>query len=160
MVVELRNNVGVVQALERFQYKTPKGKDEGINVRNRAKTLVELIMDKERTKQEREKVPPPPPHTSLGSSTDILLNLPDTDPFPSLSLLPWHRPPSLRAQARQNRNKYRGVSSQELRMGGGFGSGAGGFGGGGGGGGFRSGGNSSRYDDYDSPGGGRCAWRL
>jgi hypothetical protein len=48
--------VSVIQALERFQYKTPKGKDEGINVRNRAKLLVELVSDTERIKEEREKV--------------------------------------------------------------------------------------------------------
>lgn len=106
VVVELRSNVSVIQALERFQYKTPKGKDEGINVRNRAKLLVELVSDTERIKEEREK-------------------------------------------ARQNRNKYGGVSAQEARMGGGFTAGGGFRSGGGGGGDYGS--NSSRYDDFDGP---------
>jgi hypothetical protein len=52
-------------------------------------------------------------------------------------------------QARQNRNKYGGVSAQEARMGGGFTAGGGFRSGGGGGGDYGS--NSSRYDDFDGP---------
>eukprot|EP00191_Tetraselmis_sp_GSL018_P001583 CAMPEP_0177603096 /NCGR_PEP_ID=MMETSP0419_2-20121207/15301_1 /TAXON_ID=582737 /ORGANISM="Tetraselmis sp., Strain GSL018" /LENGTH=278 /DNA_ID=CAMNT_0019096787 /DNA_START=240 /DNA_END=1073 /DNA_ORIENTATION=- len=97
VVHELRGNVNILDNLTRFRYADAKGKDLGVNVRNRAKTLMELVQDPERIKQERDK-------------------------------------------ARQNRNKYGGVSSSEMR--GGFGSGAPG--------GFSSGGRGfDSYDDYD-----------
>lgn len=56
VVHELRSNVSIIEGLTYFTYKDPKGKDQGINVSNRAKLLVELIQDPDRIKQEREKV--------------------------------------------------------------------------------------------------------
>ena len=59
VVHELRNNVGVIESLTKFQYKDAKGKDQGINVSNRAKILVDLCQNIERIKEEREKVSAP-----------------------------------------------------------------------------------------------------
>ena len=53
---ELASNVGVIERLQSFQYKDAKGKDWGLNVRQRAKELCSLVTDPDRIRQERSKV--------------------------------------------------------------------------------------------------------
>ena len=48
--------MGVIERLQSFQYKDAKGKDWGLNVRQRAKELSSLVTDPDRTRQERSKV--------------------------------------------------------------------------------------------------------
>ena len=56
IVEELASNVGVIERLQSFQYKDAKGKDWGLNVRQRAKELCSLVTDPDRIRQERSKV--------------------------------------------------------------------------------------------------------
>ncbi|KAJ3045446.1 Epsin-3, clathrin recruitment and traffic between the Golgi and endosome [Rhizophlyctis rosea] len=99
VVDNARDHIYELKALRNFHYIDDKGKDQGINVRNRAQEIQDLLANNDKIKEERRK-------------------------------------------AKDNRNKYTGVSSD------GFGSGSGGFGGGGSG---RYGGFSS--EDYRASGG-------
>ena len=56
MVEELVSNVTVIEKLQSFQYKDKNGKDWGLNVRQRAKELTNLVLDGERIRAERSKV--------------------------------------------------------------------------------------------------------
>lgn len=58
VVEELVSNIGVVEKLQSFQYKDLKGKDWGLNVRNRAKELANFVLDSDRVRSERAKVCP------------------------------------------------------------------------------------------------------
>jgi len=71
----VRDHLYEIRTLTSFQYVDEKGKDQGINVRHRAKEIIELIEDPDRLRSEREK-------------------------------------------AQNNRNKYAGVSSDEVKYGG------------------------------------------
>ncbi|OUM59281.1 hypothetical protein PIROE2DRAFT_47233 [Piromyces sp. E2] len=78
-------NIYVIRALQKFIYVDPNGKDQGINVRARAKEIYDLLKNKDKINEER-------------------------------------------AKAKENRNKYKGVSSDKARYQGfgsssGFGSG-------------------------------------
>ncbi|KAG7491354.1 hypothetical protein MATL_G00002770 [Megalops atlanticus] len=50
---QCRENVFTIQTLRDFQYVDRDGKDQGVNVREKAKQLVGLMRDEERLKQER-----------------------------------------------------------------------------------------------------------
>ncbi|KAL1919726.1 uncharacterized protein VTP21DRAFT_1657 [Calcarisporiella thermophila] len=100
VVDDARSHLSLIKMLRNFSYIDEKGKDQGLNVRNRAKELVEMLGDQEKIKQERKK-------------------------------------------AKQNKNKYTGISSDI----GGFGVGASRYGG------FGSdsyGAGRSYYDDGSS----------
>ena len=56
VVEELVSNIGVVEKLQNFQYKDVKGKDWGLNVRNRAKELANFVLNPDRVRSERAKV--------------------------------------------------------------------------------------------------------
>ena len=56
VVEELVSNIGVVEKLQNFQYKDAKGKDWGLNVRNRAKELANFVLNPDRVRSERAKV--------------------------------------------------------------------------------------------------------
>ena len=56
VVEELVSNIGVVEKLQNFQYKDAKGKDWGLNVRNRAKELANFVLNPDRVRTERAKV--------------------------------------------------------------------------------------------------------
>lgn len=56
VVDELVSNVAVVEKLQSFQFKDKNGKDWGLNVRQRAKELGNLVTDPDRIRQERAKV--------------------------------------------------------------------------------------------------------
>lgn len=45
----------MIKMLRNFHYIDEKGKDQGINVRNRSKELAELLSDLDRVRQERRK---------------------------------------------------------------------------------------------------------
>ncbi|KAI0261974.1 hypothetical protein BC834DRAFT_893487 [Gloeopeniophorella convolvens] len=55
VVDDARSHVSTLKMLRSFHYIDDKGKDQGINVRNRAKELVELLADVEKIRQERKK---------------------------------------------------------------------------------------------------------
>ncbi|KAE8222736.1 hypothetical protein CF319_g4118 [Tilletia indica] len=55
VVDEARANISTVKILRSFHYIDEKAKDQGINVRNRAKELAELLADVERIRTERRK---------------------------------------------------------------------------------------------------------
>ncbi|XP_051774903.1 epsin-3-like isoform X2 [Erpetoichthys calabaricus] len=50
---QCKENIATIQTLRDFQYVDRDGKDQGINVREKAKQLVALIRDEERLRQER-----------------------------------------------------------------------------------------------------------
>lgn len=55
LIDELRANLDVLQKLKFFEYVDKKGKDHGLNVRNRAQILVNLLQDDEAIRMERAK---------------------------------------------------------------------------------------------------------
>lgn len=50
-----RNSISIVKLLESFHYIDSQGRDQGINVRNRAKALSELLADDNKIRAERKK---------------------------------------------------------------------------------------------------------
>ncbi|KAJ3259057.1 Epsin-3, clathrin recruitment and traffic between the Golgi and endosome [Boothiomyces macroporosus] len=74
-----RNHIYEIKACENYHYVDDKKKDQGINIRHRAKEIVDLLGNDNKIREERQK-------------------------------------------AKENRNKYKGVSSYEMKSGGGFGS--------------------------------------
>jgi epsin len=55
VVDDARSHVSTLKMLRNFHYIDDKGKDEGINVRNRARELVEMLSDVEKIRTERRK---------------------------------------------------------------------------------------------------------
>ncbi|CDU24251.1 related to ENT3-cytoskeletal adaptor [Sporisorium scitamineum] len=55
VVDDARSHLATIKILRNFHYIDEKGKDQGINVRNRAKELAELLSDVDRIRQERRK---------------------------------------------------------------------------------------------------------
>ncbi|KAK9244053.1 hypothetical protein V1506DRAFT_542558 [Lipomyces tetrasporus] len=55
VVDDTRAHIATVSMLRSFHYTDPNGKDQGINVRNRAKELVSLLGDDEKIRAERKK---------------------------------------------------------------------------------------------------------
>ncbi|KAF8262391.1 hypothetical protein EI94DRAFT_1780032 [Lactarius quietus] len=54
VVDDARSHISTLKMLRSFHYIDEKGKDQGINVRNRAKELVELLADVEKIRRERK----------------------------------------------------------------------------------------------------------
>lgn len=55
VVDDARSHLGTIKILRNFHYIDEAGKDQGLNVRNRAKELSELLSDVDRIRQERRK---------------------------------------------------------------------------------------------------------
>ncbi|KAF9927922.1 Epsin-3, clathrin recruitment and traffic between the Golgi and endosome [Linnemannia zychae] len=55
VVDEARGHISTIKVLRSFQYVDDNGKDEGINVRNRAKEFAEMLSSVDRIKEERKK---------------------------------------------------------------------------------------------------------
>ena len=55
VVDDARSHLSTIKILRNFHYIDEKGKDQGINVRNRSKELSELLSDVDRIRQERRK---------------------------------------------------------------------------------------------------------
>ncbi|KAF8955305.1 Epsin-3, clathrin recruitment and traffic between the Golgi and endosome [Entomortierella lignicola] len=55
VVDEARGHISTIKVLRNFQYVDENGKDEGINVRNRAKEFSEMLSSVDRIKEERKK---------------------------------------------------------------------------------------------------------
>ncbi|KAG7444172.1 ENTH-domain-containing protein [Guyanagaster necrorhizus] len=55
VVDDARAHISTIKMLRNFHYIDDKGKDEGINVRNRSKEIVELLSDVEKIRAERRK---------------------------------------------------------------------------------------------------------
>ncbi|UZJ54405.1 hypothetical protein CBS101457_003725 [Exobasidium rhododendri] len=55
VVDDARSHLGTIKILRNFHYIDEAGKDQGLNVRNRAKEIAELLSDVERIRQERRK---------------------------------------------------------------------------------------------------------
>ncbi|XP_002961559.2 clathrin interactor EPSIN 1 [Selaginella moellendorffii] len=55
VIDELRENIYQIQGLVDFQYVEPNGKDQGVNVRKKAQSLVSLLNDKEKIREVRQK---------------------------------------------------------------------------------------------------------
>ncbi|BGP41856.1 Epsin-3, clathrin recruitment and traffic between the Golgi and endosome [Rhodotorula kratochvilovae] len=55
VVDDARSHLSLVRVLRNFHYVDENGKDQGINIRNRAKELGDLLSDVERVRQERRK---------------------------------------------------------------------------------------------------------
>ncbi|KZV64163.1 ENTH-domain-containing protein [Peniophora sp. CONT] len=55
VVDDARSHISTLKMLRSFHYIDDKGKDQGINVRNRSKELVELLSDVEKIRNERRK---------------------------------------------------------------------------------------------------------
>lgn len=53
VVIYFRDNTYLLKALKEFQYIDEDGKDQGANVRQKAKDVTNLLMDEERLRQER-----------------------------------------------------------------------------------------------------------
>ncbi|KAI0671148.1 hypothetical protein C8Q78DRAFT_1079077 [Trametes maxima] len=130
VVDDARSHIATIKMLRNFYYVDDKGKDQGINVRNRSKELVELLGDVEKIRGERRKAKANKhKYTGVGN-----------DPMSFTS----------------GGSRYGGFGSESLGYGGGGSySGGGGSYSGGGGSGSYGGGSSSR--DYDSYGDGGSA---
>ncbi|EGW33401.1 uncharacterized protein SPAPADRAFT_60760 [Spathaspora passalidarum NRRL Y-27907] len=55
IIDDVRANLSLIQMLKSFHYIDSKGRDQGINVRNRAKTLIALLNDDSLIRSERKK---------------------------------------------------------------------------------------------------------
>ncbi|KAM5540849.1 hypothetical protein V8D89_005493 [Ganoderma adspersum] len=55
VIDDARSHIGTIKMLRNFYYVDEKGKDQGINVRNRSKELVDLLGDVEKIRTERRK---------------------------------------------------------------------------------------------------------
>ncbi|KAF8627461.1 hypothetical protein AX17_006274 [Amanita inopinata Kibby_2008] len=55
VIDDARAHISTIKMLRNFHYIDEKGKDEGVNVRNRARELVELLSDVEKIRAERRK---------------------------------------------------------------------------------------------------------
>ncbi|KAK4167218.1 Epsin-3 [Cladorrhinum sp. PSN259] len=55
VIDEARSHIALLKMLRQFHYIDPNGKDQGVNVRHRAKELAELLGDVERIRTERKK---------------------------------------------------------------------------------------------------------
>ncbi|GBB85622.1 hypothetical protein RclHR1_01210030 [Rhizophagus clarus] len=55
VVDDARAHMGTIKVLKNFSYFDEKGKDQGLNIRNRSKELAELLNDIEKIRQERKK---------------------------------------------------------------------------------------------------------
>jgi epsin len=55
VIDDARSHLSTIKMLRQFYYIDEKGKDQGVNVRNRAKELAELLSDVDRIRQERKK---------------------------------------------------------------------------------------------------------
>lgn len=55
VVTSARERIYELRRLENYTYIDELGKDQGINVRHKAKVLIELIQDDEKVRQERKK---------------------------------------------------------------------------------------------------------
>ena len=55
VVDDARSHLGTIKILRSFHYTDETGKDQGINVRNRAKEIAEMLSDVERIRVERRK---------------------------------------------------------------------------------------------------------
>ena len=55
VIDDVRSHLSLLKMLKQFHYTDMNGKDQGINIRNRAKELVELLSDVDRIRSERKK---------------------------------------------------------------------------------------------------------
>jgi epsin len=55
VIDDARGHITLLKMLRQFHYIDPNGKDQGVNVRNRAKELAEMLSDVERIRSERKK---------------------------------------------------------------------------------------------------------
>ncbi|EGG12568.1 uncharacterized protein MELLADRAFT_70380 [Melampsora larici-populina 98AG31] len=55
VIDDARSHISMIKVLRSFHYIDEKAKDQGINVRNRAKEIAELLSDLDRVRQERRK---------------------------------------------------------------------------------------------------------
>ncbi|RPA80821.1 ENTH-domain-containing protein [Ascobolus immersus RN42] len=55
VIDDARSHLHLIKMLRQFHYIDEKGKDQGVNVRNRAKELAELLQDVEKIRSERKK---------------------------------------------------------------------------------------------------------
>ena len=138
MVEELVSNIGVVEKLQSFQYKDAKGKDWGLNVRNRAKELANFVLNPDRVRSERSKVFFSCLLALLADvlslqhmlhccnrSITVLASSPNLSPDTAAGLCcsntacwmhfcsPSHA--SRSAQAKQNESKYTGTSNNDFK---------------------------------------------
>ncbi|KAI8983622.1 hypothetical protein BDB01DRAFT_843299 [Pilobolus umbonatus] len=54
VIDDIRTHVSLIKVMRNFYYIDENGKDEGINVRNRAKEIVELLSDTDKIREERK----------------------------------------------------------------------------------------------------------
>ncbi|KAK0185692.1 hypothetical protein F5146DRAFT_1071121 [Armillaria mellea] len=71
VVDDARAHISTIKMLRNFHYIDDKGKDEGINVRNRSKEIVELLSDVEKIRAERRKAKANK-HKYIGTGNDGL----------------------------------------------------------------------------------------
>lgn len=64
-----RDNIFAIQTLKDFQYLDRDGRDQGVNVREKAKQLVALLKDEERLKKERSHALKTKSRLDVGSSS-------------------------------------------------------------------------------------------
>merc|ERR1712185_48749 len=55
VIEDARDHLREIKALQKFEFVDPEGKDSGINVREKAKQIVELLGNEEQLNAEREK---------------------------------------------------------------------------------------------------------
>ncbi|CAL1713578.1 unnamed protein product [Somion occarium] len=71
VVDDARSHIATIKMLRNFYYVDEKGKDQGLNVRNRSRELVELLADVEKIRAERRKAKANK-HKYIGTGNDAL----------------------------------------------------------------------------------------
>ncbi|KAF8194325.1 hypothetical protein K438DRAFT_816605 [Mycena galopus ATCC 62051] len=139
VVDDARSHISTIKMLRNFHYIDEKGKDEGLNVRNRSRELVELLSDVDKIRGERRKAKANK-HKYTGTGNDGGMG--------GMSF------------ASESGGRYGGFGSESLSYGGGGGSGSdyynsgggssSGGGGGGSSGGFRDERRGGGFDEYNA----------
>ncbi|RXM91391.1 Epsin-1 [Acipenser ruthenus] len=109
---QCRENIYAVQTLKDFQYIDRDGKDQGVNVREKAKQLVTLLKDEERLKEERVHALKTKEKMGVSTSTTPLPSSRGVSPNPFSSSPP---PPSSSSLNLSQLSQFNQQQQQQLR---------------------------------------------
>jgi epsin len=79
VVIYFRDNIYIIKTLKEFQYTDEDGKDQGANVRQKAKDITNLLQDEGRLREERRSRAHMRERMIRGSTSDEQQDFPDVD---------------------------------------------------------------------------------
>ena|ERR1700722_13107119 len=80
VVIYFRDNIYIIKTLKEFQYLDEDGKDQGANVRQKAKDITNLLQDEGRLREERRSRAHMRERMIRGSTSDEPQDIPDDEP--------------------------------------------------------------------------------